>query len=692
MTTQVSRRTFIKTASMVGAGLVIGIDLNCGKLSNANAQGQNGAFEPNVWLKIEQSGDVTIMFAKSEMGQGVRTSLPMIVAEELEADWSKVKVEQALTDQKKYGNQSTGGSTSTRTLYTTMRKAGAAAREMLIEAAASQWNVSKAECAAENGTVVHTSSGKKLNYGDLVEAAAKLSVPSDPVLKDPGKFRFLRKKMARVDTPSKVDGSAQFGIDIRIPGMVYAAVARPSTFGSTVQSFDAAKAKTIFGVQKVIQTGDIVAVIANSTWAAFQGRDALSVMWTKSEYEDRTTDSLWKQFETMAKSEGDVEHEAGDAEKAYENAAKKIDAVYYAPFVAHATMEPMNCTVRLQDKTCEIWAPSQTPQDAQRGAADALGIPVEDVILHVTLLGGGFGRRLETDFVVEAVKIAKEAALPVKVVWTREEDMQHDFYRPAQYSYFRGGLDANGTPVAWLHRIAGPESKGLLTHACKPSYDFANLKIDAQATATGVPTGAWRSVGASQNGFMIESFIDELAFAAGKDPFEFRRNLLSGTPRLKHVLEVAADKAGWGTVMPKGKGRGIACVAGFGSFVAYVAEVSVSGDNKVHVDRVVIAVDCGPYVNPDGIEAQLQSATAFGLSAAMKDEITIEKGGVKQTNFDDYRLMMIDDMPKVEVHIIESDDTIGGIGEPGVPPVAPAVCNAIFAATGKRIRKLPIQL
>lgn len=692
MDTGLSRRTFLKSATIVGGGLVLGIDLFCQKVSKQQTPSQDGSFNPNVWLRVDKNNLVTIIVAKSEMGQGVYTALPMIVAEELDADWNAIKVERALTHPDRYGSESTGGSTSVRTLYSTLRKAGASAREMLVAAAAKQWNVGAAECTTENGTVAHTSSGKKATYGELVDIAATLPVPDAPKLKAVSDFKLLRKKAHRTDTPSKVDGSAIFGMDVRVPGMLYATVARPATFGSTVQSFDAAKAKQVPGVKDVIQSGEVLAVIANSTWAAMQGRDALSVVWSKSEYENQSTETMWKQFEETAKSEGDVEKNEGDATDAFQNAAKKIEAIYYTPFAHHATMEPMNCTVHVRDGKCEIWAPSQTPQDAQREAADILGISVENVIFHVTLLGGGFGRRLETDYVAEAARVAKNVNAPVKVVWSREDDMKHGFYRPAQYSMLRGGLDASGNPIVWMHRIVGPEGKGLLTHASNPPYDFPNKRIDAQALDTGVPTGAWRSVGASQNGFVIESFMDELAHAAGKDPFEFRRDHLSTSPRLKRALELVAEKSGWGTPMPKGRGRGIACVSGFGSHVAEVAEVTVDSKNNIRVDRVIVAIDCGPYVNPDGINAQMESAVAFALSAALKDEITIEKGGVKQSNFDDYRMFMIDDMPKVETYIVESDDMIGGVGEPGVPPAAPAVCNAIFAATGKRIRKLPIKL
>jgi isoquinoline 1-oxidoreductase beta subunit len=691
MSTNVSRRNFIKGISTVGGGLILGIDFGNGLISTACASQSNRTFQPSAWLRIDADGTITITVAKSEMGQGIRTALPMLIAEELEAEWKTIRIEHALAHPDKYGSQSTGGSTSVRTLYSTLRKAGAAAREMLIEAASARWNVGTSECRAENGAVIHSSSGKKFLFGELAGDAAHLSVPENPALKDPKNFKYLGKKMPRTDTPAKVDGSATFGMDIRIPNMVYAVIVRPHVFGTKVKSFDATKAKAIAGVKDVVQTDDLLAVIANSTWSAIQGREALSVSWDEGEYANTSSQEMWKMFESSASDEGEVERNEGDAKSAYEHAAKKVEAMYYAPFVAHVTMEPMNCTVHIQGDMCEIWAPSQTPQDGLREASDILGISTEKIKFNIPLLGGGFGRRLENDYVVEAVKIAKAISAPVKVVWTREDDLQHDFYRPAQYNVMRGGVDANGNAVAWFHRIVGHEGKGLLTHACNPPYDFPNLRIDAQAHYFGVPSGAWRSVGASQNGFIIECFVDELAYAAGKDPIEFRKNLLGKSPRLKKALELVAEKSGWGTPLPKGKGRGVACVSSFGSHVAMVAEVSDADNGKVRVERIVCAVDCGPVVNPDGIEAQMDGAVAFGLSAALKDEITIERGGVKQSNFDDYRMLMIDEMPKVETHVLKSDEMIGGIGEPGVPPVAPAVCNAIFAATGKRVRRLPIK-
>ncbi len=690
LTSTISRRDFIKVTSAAGAGLVISIYLPSSRALGALAAEPVEQFAPDAWIAIDKTGTVTITVAKSEMGQGVRTSLPMIVADELEADWPKVRIEQAPAHPDKYGSQGTGGSSSVRRSWDMLRKAGATGREMLIAAAAKEWHVEKSTCYAKDGIVIHKPSGKKLSYGDLAEAAAKMPAPDNPPLKDLKNFHIIGKRIPRLDTPEKVDGSAMFGIDVKVPGMLYAAIARSPVFGGKVAKLDATKAKSV-GVRDVVQFDGGVAVLANSTWSAIQGRDALSIIWDEGEYVNQSSAAIWKMFEESAKQEGAVERNDGDAKTALANAARKIEAVYTAPFVAHVTMEPMNCLADVRIDRCEIWAPSQTPQRAQSEAAKILGLPAEKVKVNVTIMGGGFGRRLEADYVVEAVKLSKAIGAPVKVVWTREDDMQHDFYRPATYNILRAGLYKNGWPIAWMHRIVGASSRGLVVWGASPLYAIPNVYIDFHIKETGVPIGAWRSVGHSQNAFVVESFIDEIAHAAKKDPYEYRRTLLSNSPRLKRALEMAATKAGWGKRLPKGMGRGIACVEGFGSSVAEVAEVSVDNDGKLRVHRVVAAVDCGPIVNPNTIEAQIESAIVYGLSAALKDEITIENGRVKQGNFDSYEVLRFNEMPKVEVHIVPSTEAMGGIGEPGVPPIAPAVANAIFAAIGKRIRRLPIR-
>jgi len=687
-TMTVSRRTFIKTAAAAGGGLMLSFYLPArGEELHAL---DDQAFTPNVWIKIGTDGSVTITCARSEMGQGVWTSMSMIVAEELDADWSKVSAVQADAHPDKYGSQSTGGSWSVRGSWQNLRTAGATGREMVKMAAAKSWNVDPSTCKTGNGFVTHPS-GKKLSYGELATAAASVTAPSPVTLKDPKNFVLIGKRIPKLDTPIKTRGEAVFGMDVRVPGMVFSSLEKCPVFGGTLESFDATAAKKVPGVLDVIQTEDGVAVIADSTWAAFKGREALSVKWNEGKWANQSSAEIRKTFAAAVAEKGTVIETAGDIESALAGAAKTIEGTYEAPFVAHATMEPMNCVADVRSDRCEIWAPSQSPQASQREASKILGLPAEKVVVHVTLMGGGFGRRLSADYAVEAVRISKAVGKPVMNVWTREDDMQHDLYRPMTYNVMRGGLDKNGNPVAWHQRIAGPNSRGLVVGGTKPSYAFPNYLVDAHLIDVGVPLGAWRSVGPSQNGWVMESFIDELAYAAKADPFEFRRKLLANSPRLKRALEYAAEKAGWGKKLPKGVGRGIACVESFGSAAAHVAEVSVDKDGNVRLLRIVAAIDCGPVVNPDTLEAQVEGGIIYGLSAALKDEITIDRGRVQQGNFDDYRLPQIDEMPKFEVYTVPSPDPVGGIGEPGLPPAAPAVCNAIFAATGKRIRRLPIR-
>ncbi|HWP81724.1 MAG TPA: xanthine dehydrogenase family protein molybdopterin-binding subunit [Bacteroidota bacterium] len=686
MNATLTRRDFIKVATAGGTGLVLSFYLPGREAGAADI----ASFAPNAFLRIDPDGTVTITVHKSEMGQGVLTALPMIVAEELDADWAKVKFVQADAHPTKYGSQGTGGSASVRTSWMNLRTVGATARDMLLTAAAQVWNVNKSTCRTEKSTVVH-SSGKKLSYGELASAASKLAVPSDVKLKDPKDFKLLGKRTLRIDTPQKVDGSAKFGLDVRVPGMLFATIARSPVFGGKVKSFDATKAKAVAGVKDVVQVENGVAVVATNTWAAIRGREALSVSWDEGQWKNQSSASIKQLFIETAKSPGTVEDYDGNVESALASAALKLEATYEIPFAAHATMEPMNCTAWVKDGTCEIWAPTQTPQRAHDEAARILGLPLDKVTVHVTLLGGGFGRRLQADYVADAVRVSKAVKAPVQVVWTREDDMRNDFYRPATYNVLVGGLDSNGWPIAWFHRIVGASSRGLVVGGSTPPYAIPNMAVESHIKETGVPIGAWRAVGHSQNAFVVESFIDELAHAAKRDPFEFRRQLLRKSPRMKRVLELAAEKSGWGKPSPNGVGRGIAVVEAFGSYTAQVAEVAVDKNGSLKIRRIVCAVDCGPVVNPDTIEAQIEGAVAYGLSAAVKDEITIDKGGVVQGNFDTYQMPRIDEMPKVEVHIAQSNESIGGIGEPGLPPVAPAVANAIFAATGKRLRRLPIR-
>ncbi len=692
---EVTRREFLQAASVAGAGLVIGLHLPS---------------RPRVgpWLRISPDERVLILVDRSEMGQGVATALPMLVAEELEADWSKIVIEFAPADKAYinplFGMQGTGGSTSVRAAWAPLRKAGAAAREMLISAAAETWGVDKSECRAEQGAVVHRASNRRLTYGQLVGKAATLPVPQDVPLKDPKDWKLLGTSAPRLDTPPKVDGTAQFGIDVKVPEMLVAVVARCPVFGGKAASFDAAKAKAVPGVSHVVPISSGVAVVANGYWPAKKGRDSLGITWDEGPNAAVTSASVSQLLTERAGQAGVVARHDGDPDAGRAGAATKLDADYELPFLAHATMEPMNCTAHVRADGVDIWAPTQFQTGVQGLGAKIGGVAPEKVTVHTTYLGGGFGRRFELDFIQEALETSKAVGAPVKVVWSREDDVQHDQYRPACVHRLQAGLDPNGQPVVWTHRIVAPSimarvfpqyvKNGLDGEAVEGGvgmpYAIPNVHVDYLLTDTGVPVGFWRSVNNSFNAFVVEGFIDELAHAARKDPYEYRRDLLAKAPRHLGVLNLAASKAGWGSPPPAGRSRGIAVWKAFESYVAEVAEISIAKDGAVRVHRVVCAVDCGPVVNPAIVEAQMQGGIVYGLTAALWGEITIDKGRAKQSNFHDYRMLRMADMPEVEVHIVPSTDPQGGVGEPGTPPIAPAVCNAIFAATGKRIRKLPI--
>ncbi|HAV23382.1 MAG TPA: hypothetical protein DCX46_07790 [Bacteroidetes bacterium] len=701
-TTSVSRRDFMKSASAAGAGLVLSFYLPS-KETVLLAEPLAESFSPNVWLKIDPSGVVTITVAKSEMGQGARTYFPMIVAEELEADWGSIRVEQAPAHPDKYGSQSTGGSTGVRTSWDKLRKAGATAREMLISAAAQTWSVDRSTCYAEKGKVIHKPTKRSLSFGNLAEAAAKLPVPEPPPLKDPKDFKIVGTWVKQVETKDRSTGKATFAIDLKVPGMLHATLARSPVFGGKVAGYDASKVKAVPGVRDVLQVDRGIAVLADSTWAALKGREALEIRWDEGPHAKLSSDGIRAMFEEYSKKDGAVGQKEGDVEKALAEAASNVSAVYDLPYVSHSPMEPMNCIADVKSESCEIWVGSQTPQAAQNLAANILGIPKEKVTVHVTLLGGGFGRRLDNDYVEEAVRISKAAGAPVKLMWTREDDMHHDLYRPASHHVLSGAVDSAGKLVAWKHRVVGPSitgqraperirdglDRGALDTAINMPYAIPNLLVDYVMANTAVPIGAWRSVFASQNVFVVESFIDELAVAAKKDPVEFRLQMLDARPRMKKLVQTVAEKSGWGRSLPQGHGRGIACAFCFGSFAAEVAEVSVA-NGKVRVRTMHVAVDCGIGVAPNTLESQVEGAVTLALSAAIKGEITIENGRTKQGNFDTYPILAIDEMPEVRVHIVNSYEPLGGIGEPPVPPVAPAVCNAIFAATGKRVRRLPV--
>ncbi len=710
-TMRVDRRSFLKTGVAGATGLVIGFYLP-GRFE-ALAAPPAGSAAPvalNAWMRIGTDDSVTIMIDKSEMGQGIQTALCMLAAEELECDWKKIRTEFAPAAKEyfnpAFGMQGTGGSSSVRSSWDPMRKAGAAARDMLLQAAAQKWGVEKTACRAENGVILHEPTKRRLTYGSLAEAAAKLPVPSDVPLKDPKQFRVIGKSTKRLDTREKVDGRAKFGIDVRRPGMLYAVVARCPVFGGKVASFDATKAKAVPGVKNVIQISSGVAVVADSTWTAMQGRRALEVKWDEGPNANVSSDSISKLFAERAAQPGVEARKEGDAATALAGAAKKIEAVYEVPFLAHATMEPQNCTADVRADRCDVWAPTQFQTMAQAVAAKICGLKPEAVFIHTTFLGGGFGRKAGTDFVIESVETSKAIGAPVKVTWSREDDTQHDFYRPASYARLAGGLDADGWPVAWTTRVACPSIMnawfpGSIKNNLDPTsvegvdnlpYAIPNILVDYQLTETGIPVGFWRSVGNSQNGFFSESFMDELAAAGKKDPYEFRRRFLGKAPRHLAVLELAAQKAGWGKPLPAGRFRGIAVLTAFLSYAAQVVEISVNrSERTLKIHRVVCAVDVGRVVNPTNIAAQSESAVVYGLTSALHGTITISRGRVEQTNFNNYPMLRMNEMPAVEVHIVPSEEKPTGAGELSVPPVVPALCNAIFAATGKRIRRLPIR-
>jgi len=725
-----SRREFLRTGVTGGAALVVGFRLSTRVFAGQTADQEKKTPNPfDAWVRITPDNRVTLILGKSEMGQGIMTALPMILAEELCVDWKNVKVEQAPTNPKIY-DLGTGGSGSVAGSWLPLRRAGAAAREMLIAAAAQKWEVGVDTCKAQDGQVVHGNPKRYLSYGELVETAAKLPIPNFNTvpLKNANDFTLVGHDTRRYEVRDKATGAATFGIDSRVPGMLYAVVARCPVFGGKVASFDAAKAKAVPGVRDVIafetsgrgaSTTGGIAVLAVNSWAAMQGRNALEVKWDLGPAAKESSAGLQEQFLANAAKPGKIVRNDGDADSVLASSAKTIEAAYEFPFAPHACMEPMNCTVHIRPDGAEAWVPTQAPQWAQGVIAEAAKLPPEKVIVHTTLMGGGFGRRYQADFVMEAAQVAKAAGKPVMVLWTREDDMRHDFYRPASYHKMQGALDANGNLAAWKHfqtstSIAAkwrengaekPEQGEFGTGSTIP-YQTPNIRIEYTLAESSVPRAWWRSVEHSTSGFVVESFIDELAVAAGQDPLAFRLKLIGpdrkiplfdaekapplDTARLKGVLQLAAEKAGWGKPLPKGQGRGIAAFYSFDSYTAAVAEVSVK-NGAAKLERLVYAVDCGRPINPEGIRAQVESAAIYGLSAASYDAITISGGRVEQSNFNDYRMPRMNEAPKTEVHVVMSKEEPTGIGEPGLPVMAPAMCNAIFAATGKRLRRLPIR-
>jgi isoquinoline 1-oxidoreductase subunit beta len=730
-TVTLDRRAFLKTGAAAGTGLVVGFYIPASASDDPAQQQEKKTPNPfNAWVHISPDNRITLILEKSEMGQGIMTAVPMILAEELCVDWKNVVVEQAPTDPEIY-NHGTGGSGSVAGCWLPMRRAGAAAREMLVSAAAARWGVNTNTCVAKNGGVLHGSRNNFLTYGELANDAAKLPIPNlnTVSLKNSDDFTIVGTGKPRFEGALKTNGKAKFGIDSRVSGMQYAVVARCPVFGAKLKSFDAAKAKSVAGVRDVfaidpVATGAFsaggVAVVADNSWAAMEGRKALKIEWDNGPNAAESSETLHKQFLDNASRPGKPYRNDGDADAAIASAAKKVDATYEFPFAAHATMEPMNCTVHIRPDGAEAWVPTQAPQWAQDIIAGVSKLPRDKIRVNTTLMGGGFGRRYMADFVMEAAQISKQTGKPVMVLWTREDDMQHDFYRPASYHHFSGALDDRGNIAAWKHFQTStsieamwnpkgkeaPEKSEFATAVFIP-YQTPNYRVEYTLAESGVPRAWWRSVEHSTSGFVVECFVDELATAAAADPLEFRLRSIGSdrkipdftdpkegkpldTARLKGVLKLASEKAGWGSPLPKGLARGVAGYYSFNTYTAAVAEVSMKdGMPKVH--RLVYAVDCGRPVNPDGIRAQVEGAAIYGLSAALHDAITIKGGAVEQANFHQYQMPRIADTPKTEIFIVESKEEPTGIGEPGLPVVAASVCNAVYALTKKRVRRLPIR-
>jgi isoquinoline 1-oxidoreductase beta subunit len=701
-----SRRGFLVSTAALGGGLVLSLALPFGR-SEAAASTD---FVPNAFIRIGRDGEVALTMPYVEMGQGTYTSIPMLIAEELEVNLNQVRLEHAPPNEKLYANpmlgvQATGNSNAMRGGWKPLREAGATARMMLVAAAARRWSVDVATCRARDGEVIHDTTGRRLKYGELAADAAQMTVPENVTLKRPADFRLIGTPARRLDAPGKVNGTARYGIDARPSGVKIATLSQSPVFGGRLKSLDDTEARAIKGVRQIVRLDDAVAVVADHMGAAKKGLEALKIEWDDGPHAALSTAQIAGQLEQATLGSGTVAQNNGDADKALAGAVSKVEAMYQLPFLAHATMEPMNCTVHVRKDECEIWLGSQAVARIQATAAKAVGLPPEKVIVHNHLIGGGFGRRLEADGAVRAVEIAKHVDGPVKVVWTREEDIQHGMYRPYWFDRISAGLDAQGKPVAWKNRFAGPSviarwlppafKDGLDPDSTEGAidlvYDMPNFHVEfVRVEPPGIPTAFWRSVGPSHNVFVTESFIDELASAARQDPVAYRRMLLDRNPRARAVLDLAAEKSNWGQPLPKGRGRGVALQFVFGSYLAQVAEVEVSREGNVRVRRVVCAMDCGTVVNPDTVQAQLQSGVIFGATAALYGEITLKNGRVEQSNFDTYQMLRMNEAPAIEVHIVNSAEPPGGMGETGTSLIVPAIANAIFAASGKRLRKMPV--
>ena len=701
-----SRRRFLATGAAVGGGLMLSLSLPLGVSEAANSE----AFAPNAFIRIGSDGQIVLTMPYVEMGQGTYTSIPMLIAEELEVSLKQVHLEHAPANEKLYANpllgvQATGNSNAMRGAWERLREAGATARVMLVAAAAKRWNVDPTSCRAQDGEVIHVPTARRLSYGELAAEAAGIPAPGKVTLKSPQDFRLIGTPAKRLDAPAKVNGTAVYGIDVRPPGVKIATLAQSPVFGGRVKSLDDTAAKSVKGVRQIVRLDDAVAVVADHMGAAKKGLAALKIEWDDGPHARLTTADVARELEQATLGPGAVAQNIGDADKAMADAATKVEATYQVPFLAHAPMEPMNCTVHVRKDDCEIWIGSQAMARVRAMAATAAGLPPEKVIVHNHLIGGGFGRRLEADGAIRAVEIAKHVDGPVKVVWTREEDIQHDMYRPYWFDRLSAGLDKRGRPVAWKNRFAGSSviarwlppafQNGLDPDSTEGAidlvYDLPNVHVEyVRVEPPGIPTAFWRSVGPSHNVFVTESFIEELAAAAKQDAVAYRQALLDKSPRAKAVLELAAEKAGWGEPSPERCGRGVSLQFVFGSYLAQVAEVEVSKAGAVRVRRVVCAVDCGTVVNPDTVQAQIQSGIIFGATAALYGQITLKNGRVEQNNFYDYQMLRMNEAPAIEVHVVKGQEPPGGMGETGTSAIVPAIANAIFAATGKRLRKMPV--
>jgi isoquinoline 1-oxidoreductase beta subunit len=704
-----SRRRFLQAGAAAGGGLMLSLSL---PFANREAQAADtDGFTPNAFIHIGSDGQIVLTMPYVEMGQGTYTAIPMLIAEELEVDLKQLRLEHAPPNERLYGNpllggiQATGNSNAMRAAWQPLRQAGATARTMLVSAAAKRWNVDPASCRAQSGEVLHASTGRRIKYSELAADATRMPVPESVALKRPADFKLIGTPAKRLDTPAKLNGTAVYGIDARPPGVKIATLAQSPVFGGRVKSVNDAAAKAVKGVRQIVRLDDAVAVVADHMGAAKKGLAALVIEWDDGPHAKLNTKEVASELEKATLNPGAVAQNIGNADAAMASAVTKVEAAYQVPFLAHATMEPMNCTVHVRQDGCEVWVGSQVVARAQAAAAQTAGLPLDKVVVHNHLIGGGFGRRLEIDGVIRAVQIAQQVDGPVKVVWTREEDIQHDMYRPYFFDRISAGLDEKGMPVAWNHRFAGSSviarwvppffNNGLDPDTTEGAIDLAyalpNMHVEyLRVEPPGIPTAFWRSVGPSHNVFVTESFMDELAAAARQDPVAYRLALLDKTPRAKAVLALAAEKAGWGQPLPDRVGRGVSVQLAFANYMAQIAEVEVSKDGAVRVRRVVCAVDCGTPINPDTIQAQIQGAIIFGITAALHGEITLKDGRVEQTNFDTYQMLRMDAAPAIEVYIVQSSEPPGGMGEPGTSAIAPAVTNAIFAATGKRLRKLPV--